>query len=282
MAAAVQPGTVWGLWGLLWDIGLFVVPGLVGYTRGRKTRLRRYTSYLLGLSPEDAQQSLVSLAEAETAPARPRKTKSPAGRLTRLQRPGAAGERDDRHRVPAGAAARAAGGSPGSRRRRAGASSTESCTSNGVASSDAVGGRARGGRADNPAAGRSAADRGRAARVSGGSALSGRPPAAPSPASGTTASRPASRPGCPAARSSACRDNCPNISGLPGRIAISQKSIASPSSLKHAAHQIVLADRDAAGRHQQIDARARRRRCGAARRRRRARCRPAPARRRRR
>ena len=65
MATTLDPGTLRGSWALLWNVCLIVVPGLVGYTRGRKAKPRRYMGYLLGLSSEDTQQALVSMVEEQ-------------------------------------------------------------------------------------------------------------------------------------------------------------------------------------------------------------------------
>ena len=65
---------------------------------------------------------------------------------------------------------------------------------------------------------------------------------------------PRPRPDCRAGRAAARSWSRPNISGLPGRIAICQKSSSSPCAPSTRAHQIALADRGAAQRHHEVDA----------------------------
>jgi hypothetical protein len=44
---------------------LFWVPGFIGYRRGRRRRLGRYLTYLVGVLPKDTRETLVSLAYSE-------------------------------------------------------------------------------------------------------------------------------------------------------------------------------------------------------------------------
>ena len=100
--------------------------------------------------------------------------------------------------------------------------------------------------------GGAAARRARAGTVGGGSP--GRPERRASAGSRNRTRRPAPRPGCRAGRAPARRRAAPNISGLPGRIAIFQKSSAKPRSPSAGLHQVVVADAGAAGGDQQVGA----------------------------
>ena len=78
--------------------------------------------------------------------------------------------------------------------------------------------------------------------------------AAPAAVSGTVASRRGLPPDCRAGRGSACSPRRPNISGLPGRIAIFQKSSVTPCVGQHLMDEVVVAHRGAAERHDDIRA----------------------------
>lgn len=41
---------------------IFLVPGLLGYWRGRKYRLSKYLHYLLGVLPEETRDTVIDLA----------------------------------------------------------------------------------------------------------------------------------------------------------------------------------------------------------------------------
>ena len=73
-----------------------------------------------------------------------------------------------------------------------------------------------------------------------------------SAASGTGSRRRGSRPDCRAGRAPASAPSRPNISGLPGRMAIFQKSSAMPSSVERLLDEVVVADRGAAERDEDV------------------------------
>ena len=79
-------------------------------------------------------------------------------------------------------------------------------------------------------------------------------PAARSPAPGTAPRTHRRKPDCRAGPAPAGRPPVPNISGLPGRMAIFQKSSVEAACRQARLHQIMVADAGAAGGHQQIRA----------------------------
>ena len=76
-----------------------------------------------------------------------------------------------------------------------------------------------------------------------------------SPDAGTASTQTRPRPDCRAGREPAWRRRGRTCSGLPGRMAIFQKSNSMPAVAERLLHEVVLADRGAAAGHQQIGAR---------------------------
>ena len=97
--------------------------------------------------------------------------------------------------------------------------------------------------------------RGRGGRGGSAGPVRARPAARAARAARRARTRRARRPGFRAARTRACRRAPRTRSACPGLTATRQKTSLAPSSASVAAHEVVRADRDTAGRHEHVGSR---------------------------
>ena len=117
----------------------------------------------------------------------------------------------------------------------------------------AIGARARGWPADGRTRWSLAGSAGAGQRPDGRAAdRPGRPDSRSSAGSRNSIAQTRAETGLPGRPSTGVAPSRPEISGLPGRMAIFQKSSSKPCGAERALHQVVVADAGAAGGHQQV------------------------------